>query len=171
LVLSVGCMPHQPFHAVDDVSTPECNWALVIPIASDINKRILFPHPESLIISYASHELLEAISVFEASETQSGDSFLQPFTIECLHALLLDPTLDIFILFTHRKWIVGIVVYVHLKATVWVELPWLSNVIPPRSTGAGVCSCPHHWRLWWLRLRVCNAIKVVDVGTCVQDFQ
>jgi hypothetical protein len=67
------------------------------------------PLPESLIIWHASHKLLDAILVFEAWGTQSGVFFLQHVVIVRLHALVLDPTLDIFVLFMRCKWIVGIV--------------------------------------------------------------
>jgi hypothetical protein len=58
---------------------------------------------------HGSHELLDAIPIFEASEMQSGVFFLQHIVIVRLHALLLDPTLDIFVFFTRRKRILGIV--------------------------------------------------------------
>jgi hypothetical protein len=58
---------------------------------------------------HASDELLEAIPVFEAWETQSGVFFLQHVVIVRLYTLLLDPTLDIFELFTRHKRVVAIV--------------------------------------------------------------
>ena len=58
---------------------------------------------------HASHELLDAIPVFEAWETQSGVFFLQHVVLVCFHTLLLDPTLDIFVLFTRHKQVVEIV--------------------------------------------------------------
>ena len=61
------------------------------------------------MIWHASNELLDAIPVFESWETQSGIFFLQHVVIVCLHAHLLDRTLDLFVLFTHRKRVVGIV--------------------------------------------------------------
>jgi len=70
---------------------------------------LIFLLPESLIIWDASHELLDAIPVVEAWETQSGVFFLQHVVIVRLDTLLLDPTLDIFLLFTRRKRVVGIV--------------------------------------------------------------
>ena len=76
-----------------------------------------------MIIWHGSHDLLNAISVFEAWEMRSGVSFLQPVVIVRLDAFLLDPTLDIFVLFTRRKRIVGIVLYVCLKATVSITFP------------------------------------------------
>ena len=44
-----------------------------------------------------------------------------------LHALILDPTLDIFVLFTRRKRVAGIVLYVCLKVALSVAFPWLSG--------------------------------------------
>jgi hypothetical protein len=60
------------------------------------------------------------MSVFEAWEMQSGVFFPQHIVIVCFHDLLLDPALDIFVLITRRKRIVGIGLYVRLKATVSV---------------------------------------------------
>jgi hypothetical protein len=108
-MLGVGWLPHQPSHAFDDVSTPLLDRPLVIVIPSHILEGVKFPLPESLIIWHASHELLDPIPVFEAWETRSGVFFLQHVVTVCLHTLLLDPTLDIFVLFTHRKQVVGIV--------------------------------------------------------------
>jgi hypothetical protein len=108
-ILRVCWLPHQPSHAFDDVSTPVFDRALVIVIPSHILESVLFSLPESQIIWHVSHKLLDAILIFEAWEMQSSVFFLQPLVIVRLHALLLDPTLDIFVLFTSRKWVVGIV--------------------------------------------------------------
>ena len=81
----------------------------MINIPSHILDSVQFPLPESLIIWHPSQELLEAIPSFEAWETQSGVFLLQHVLIVRLHALVLDPTLDIFVLFTRRKRILGIV--------------------------------------------------------------
>jgi hypothetical protein len=67
-----------------------------------------FPLARSLIFWHASHEHLDAFPVFEAWETQSGVFFLQHIVIVCLHAILLDIKLDIFVLFMRRKRVVGI---------------------------------------------------------------
>ena len=83
---------------------------------------------------------------------QSSVLFLQHVFMIRLHALLLDPTLDIFVLFTDRKWVVGIVLYVRLKETLSVGFPSLSNVITQRSAGDGVCFRPWQSRWQWLRL-------------------
>ena len=107
-MLSVGWLPHQPSHAFDDVSTPVFDRALVIVIPSHILESVYFPLSESLIIGHASNQPLDTIPVFDASETQSGVFFLQHVVIVRLHTLLLDPTLDIFVLFTRRKRVVGI---------------------------------------------------------------
>jgi len=109
MMLGVGWLPHQPSHAFDDVSTPVYDRALVIFIPSHILGSVQFPLPESLIIWHASHELLDAIPVVEAWEMQSGVFFLQHVVIVRLHALLLDPTLDISVLFTCGKRVVGII--------------------------------------------------------------
>jgi len=108
-MLGIGWLPHQPSHASDDDSTPVFDRALVIDIASHILEIVYFPLPMSLIMWYASHETLDAISVFEAWETRSGVFFLQHIVIVCLHTLLLGPTLGIFVIFTRRKQGVGIV--------------------------------------------------------------
>ena len=91
-----------------DVSTPVIDRALVIVIPSQILGSMYFTLPESLIISHASHELLDTIPIFEAWETQSGVFVLQHVVIARLHTLLLDPTLDIFVLFRRCKLVVGI---------------------------------------------------------------
>ena len=109
MLLGVGWLPHQPSHAFDDVSTPVFHRALVIVIPSHILESMQFPLPESLIVWHASHELLDAILAFEAWEMQSGVFFLQHIIRVCLHSLLLDPTLEIFVLFTCGKRVVGIV--------------------------------------------------------------
>jgi hypothetical protein len=105
-MISVGWLPHQPTHAFDDVLTPVLDMALVIVIPSHILETVELPLHESLIISHASHELLDSIPVFEAWETRSGVFLLQHVLIVCLHALLLDPTMDIFVHLTRRKQIV-----------------------------------------------------------------
>jgi hypothetical protein len=122
-MLCVGWLPHQPSHAFDDVSTPVFDRALVIIIPSHVLESVSFPLLASLIIWHGSHELLDALPVFEAWETQSGVFFLQHVVIVRLHALLLDPTLDIFVLFALRKRIVGIVLQLRFKATVSVAVP------------------------------------------------
>ena len=57
----------------------------------------------------ATHKLPDTIPVFEAWETLSGVFFLQYVLIVHLHALLLDPTPDIFVLFTRCKRRIGFV--------------------------------------------------------------
>jgi hypothetical protein len=59
---------------------------------------------------HASLKLLDAITIFESLEMQSGVLILQHIVIVRLHTFLLVPTLDKFVLFTCRKWVVGIVV-------------------------------------------------------------
>jgi hypothetical protein len=107
-LLRVGWLPHQPSHAFDNVWTPVFDRPWVIVIPSHMFESVYFALPESLIIWHGSHELLVAIPIFEAWETQSGVFFLQHVVIVHLHALLLHPTLDIFVLFTRRKRVVGI---------------------------------------------------------------
>jgi len=67
---------------------------------------------------------------------QSGAFFHQHIAIVPLHALFLDSTLAIFLLFMGRKWVVEIVLQVRLKATLNVVSPGLSNVIDQRGAGA-----------------------------------
>ena len=149
-MLRVGWLSHQPSHAFGDVSTPVFDRPLVIVIPSHILESVLFPLQESLIIWHASHELLNAIPVFVVWETQCLVFFVQHIVIVCLHTILLNPTLDIFVLFARCKQVVGIVLQVRLRATLSVAFPWLSNVIAQRSTGAGVCFRPRQrWWWWW----------------------
>jgi hypothetical protein len=56
-----------------------------------------------MIIWQAYTEYLEAIPVGEAWETQLSVFFIQVVVIVCLHALLLDRIVDIFVLFTGWK--------------------------------------------------------------------
>jgi hypothetical protein len=108
-MLGIDWLPHYPFHALDDVSTPVFDRPLVSVIPSGILESVLFPLAESLNIWHGGHELLNAIPVFEAWETQSGVFFLQHVVIVRLHTQVHDPTLDIFVLFTRRKRVVEIV--------------------------------------------------------------
>jgi hypothetical protein len=89
---------------------------------------------------------LDAINIFEAWEMQSCDFLLQHFVIVCLHALLLDCTVDIFVPFTRRKWVVGFVVSILLKATIKVAFPKLDMRIDWWNTGARVDFCPRQRR-------------------------
>jgi hypothetical protein len=61
-----------------------------------------------MIIWDACHEYLDAIPIFQALEKQSGVIVLLHVVIVRLHALVPHPTLDIFVLFMWRKWVVGI---------------------------------------------------------------
>jgi hypothetical protein len=108
-MLGIGWLPHQPSHAGDDVSTPVFDRPLVIVIPSHILEGVEFPLPERLIIRHASHELLDARPVIEGWEMQNGVFFLQHVVIVRLHTHLLDPTLDLFVLCTRRKRVLGIV--------------------------------------------------------------
>jgi len=110
MMLSVGWLPHQPSHAFDDVSTPVFDRVLVIVIPSHILDSAQFPLPRSLIIWHACNKVLDTIPVFDVREMQSGVFFLQCIVIVRLHALLLDLTLEIFVLFTRGKRVVGIAV-------------------------------------------------------------
>jgi hypothetical protein len=107
-MFGVGWLPRQPSNAFDDVSTPVFDTALVIVIPSHILESMYFPLPKSLIIWHASHKLLDTIPIFEAWETQSDVFLLQHIVIVRLHTLLLDPTLDIFVLFTRCRRVVRI---------------------------------------------------------------
>jgi hypothetical protein len=82
-----------------------------------------FPLPESIIIWHSSHDLLDAIPVFEAWEMQSSVFFLQHIVILHLHTDLLDRLRDIIGLFMCRKCVAGITRVVHLQATPSVEFP------------------------------------------------
>jgi hypothetical protein len=102
-------------------------------------------------------------------EMQSSAFFLQHVVIVPVDALLLDPTLDIVVLFTWGKWVVGCISEVCHKATLSIAFPWLSHVIDQGSAGAGVYFCPRQrWR--WLTLRGCAVFNVCDVVKCVPVF-
>jgi len=90
------------------------------------------------ILWHARRQLLGAIPIVESWETRRGVFFLQHVVIVRLHALHLDPTVDIFVVFTRCKQIVAIVLYVCLKETLSIGFPWLSKVIAQQSTGTGV---------------------------------
>jgi hypothetical protein len=91
-----------------------------------------------MIIWHACHELLHTITVFEALKMQSSVFFHQHVVIVHLHALLLDRRQDIFVLITRGKRVVGIVLQVHLNATLSLMFQWLSNIIAQWSAGAVV---------------------------------
>jgi hypothetical protein len=169
-MLGVRCMPNQPSLSFDDVSNPLFDRAVEIVIPFHILDSVLFQLPKSLITWNASHELLDSITVFEPWEMQSGVSIRQPSVIVNLYSLLLDPTLDIFVQFTRRKLVLGIVLKVHLKATLCVVYPWLGNVIAPRSAGTQVYFCPRQKRWQWFRLQICDVVNVFEVGKRSQVF-
>jgi len=108
-MLGIDWLPHQASHAFDDLSTPVFDSALVIVMPSHILENVQLPHPKSQIIWHARHELLEAIPVFEASEMQSGVFFIQHLFILPLYAYLLDPTLDMIVLYMGCKRVVGVI--------------------------------------------------------------
>ena len=114
-MLRVGWLPYQPSGALEDVSTLVFDRALVIVTPSHIIESVSLPLPKSLIIWHGSHGLLDTITILAAWEMQSGDFLVQHVVIVHLHVILLDPTLDIFVLFKHPKQVVGIVQYVHLE--------------------------------------------------------
>jgi hypothetical protein len=98
MMIGVGWLPHQPSRAGDDVSTSVDNRLLVIIIPSQILGSEYFTLPFRMMLGHARHELFDSISVFEPWETKSGVFFLQDNLIVSFHAILLDPTLDIFVL-------------------------------------------------------------------------
>jgi len=106
-MLGVHWLPHQPSYAFDDALAQVFDRALVIVIAFHILESVWFSLSKSQIISHASHELLDAIAIFEPGETQSGVFFLQPIVLVRLHAHLLDPTQHIFVQFTRHNRVVG----------------------------------------------------------------
>jgi hypothetical protein len=108
-LLRVGWLPHQPSRAFVDVWTSVFDMALGIVIPSHILKSVEFPLPKSLIIWDGCHKLLDAITVFKASEMQSSVFFYQPVVIVRLHSHLVNPRLGTFQLFTCHKQGVGIV--------------------------------------------------------------
>jgi len=99
-MIGVGRMPHQLSLAVDDISTSVFDWVLVIVIPFHILQSVWFPLPERLPILHARHEPLDVIPIFEDSEMQPGLFILEQVVIVRLHALLLHPTLGIFVMFT-----------------------------------------------------------------------
>jgi len=58
---------------------------------------------------HASHELLDVMAVFDGWETHRSVFFFQHVVIPPLNTVLYVPTLGIFVLFTLRKRVVGIV--------------------------------------------------------------
>jgi hypothetical protein len=139
MMLGVHWIVYQLSHAVHHVWTPVFDRALVIINPSYILENVEFHLPDCQITCDACHILQDAISVFEAWEMQSSVFFIQHVVIVRLDALLLDPTQDIFVLCTGRKQVVGIVLYVCLKATLSVSVPCLNTVITQRSTSTGQC--------------------------------
>jgi len=131
-------LPHQLSETFDDVPTPLFDRPLVIVIRSHILGSVSFHLLESQNLWHASHGPLDTISIFDAWQIQSRVFLSQHVVIVCLHSHLLDPTLDIFGLFTHRKHVVGIVPQGCLKAIMSIVFPWLSNVFAQRSARAGV---------------------------------
>jgi hypothetical protein len=109
VILGVGWLWHQPSHAFDDVSTPAFDRGLVIAIPSQILASVEFPLPEGLNIWHACHRNLQTIPILDVRATHSGVYFLQHVVIVLFHTLLLDPTLDIYVPFTHCKWVERIV--------------------------------------------------------------
>ena len=59
---------------------------------------------------------------------------------------------------------------VHLKQTISVTFPWLSNAIVQQGNCTGVCVRLRQRRRWWLSLPVCNVLKEFEVGKHVQVF-
>jgi hypothetical protein len=100
-MLGVGWQLHQPSYAFDDVLTPVFDMVLVIFIPSHIIMSVLFALSKSLIICHISQEHLDAFTILEAWETLNGVFCLQDVVIVRLHALYVDPTLDLFVLITH----------------------------------------------------------------------
>jgi hypothetical protein len=137
-MLSTGWLPHQPSHAVDDISTSVFDRALVIVIASHILQSGLFLHPERLNIWHACHELRDIIPVFDLWQMQSFVFFVQPIVLICHYGHLLDLTLDIVVLFTLPKLDDGIVLQIHLIATLCITFPSLSNEYTQQSAGTMV---------------------------------
>ena len=104
----VGWLPYKPSHAIDDVSHPVFDSALVIVIPFHIQESVQFPLPKCLIICQASRDLLDVIPVFDAWELQRGVALLQQIGIVHHPADLPYPTLDILVLFMNRKQVVRI---------------------------------------------------------------
>jgi len=107
---------------------------------------------------------------FGSWETQSGVFFLEHIVIARLHTRPLYPTQDIFVLFMHRKRVVGIVLWGHLIATLSVASPWVTNVIAQLSACTEVHFCQRQTRWRWLRHRVCDVFNMFEVGKRIQLF-
>jgi hypothetical protein len=107
-------------------------------IPAHILESVKFPLAKSLIIWHGGPKPLDTISVFEAWETACGVFFLQHIVIVCLHAVLLDPKLDIFVLFAHRKQLVLIGFQVRVNDTMIFPFPWLRNEHNQWSAGTRV---------------------------------
>jgi hypothetical protein len=134
-MLGVGWLSHQRSHGVDDISSPVVDMLLVIDIPSDVLKSVLFPLGQIMIIFRVSRERQDCIPVVEASETQSCAFVIQHVVIVRLHAMLLNPSMDICVLIMGRKRVEGIVLRVRLKAALSVVFPWLCKIINQGSAG------------------------------------
>jgi hypothetical protein len=62
-----------------------------------------------MIIWHSRHELLHTVPAFEGWDTQSSVFIFHRIAIVPPHTLLLGPTVDIVVLFTRRKQVIGIV--------------------------------------------------------------
>jgi hypothetical protein len=91
-MLTIRWLPLELSHACDDVSTAVFDRTLVIANPFHILESVQFQLPVSLIIWHASHELLDAIPIFQASATQSYLFLFQHIVIVSLHALLRNLT-------------------------------------------------------------------------------
>jgi len=109
VMLGEGWLQYQRSPPLDDVSTRVLGRAVLIVIPFHILESVLFPLPESLIIWHDVHELLDSTPVFEAWDMQSIVTFHQHVVIIHLHTLRSDRILDIFVLFTRGKQVVGII--------------------------------------------------------------
>jgi hypothetical protein len=107
-MLGVVWLPQLSSHSFVDVSTPVLDRQLVIVSPAHILGGGSFPLPQSPIVWHANHELWDAIPIFKAWAMERGVFFFQHIVIARLHALLLDPTEDVFVLFTHCEEAVGI---------------------------------------------------------------
>jgi len=81
---------------------------------SGVNKKLgvhWLPHQPSHVFDDVSTKVFDRalVIVIPSHILQSGVFFFQYVVIVSLHALLLDPTLDICVLFTRRKRVVRIV--------------------------------------------------------------
>lgn len=166
-ILRVGWLPYHDFIDVLTTIFDRVFRTVMLPYTIE---SVSFPLSTSLIIRYTCYELLDAIPAAESLKIQDSAFFLRHIVIVHLNALLLDSTLDIFVLFMRHKWEVGIVVIVTRVATKRIVFLRLRNSFAQWSIIAGICILTCQRSQPQLRLRVCDNFNMFEVRSQVQLF-